>query len=237
MTDRRLVSAPNLVVGLSLIFLGIALVLDRLGLVQAMVLLKWWPVLAILFGAGLVAQALTVLGTTDAADVRHQPVVSPGFVLFAVVAFLVVTHVQRRHESSPSDAAADQVSVFVMMTSDEHTNRASHFRGGEVTSVMGRARLDLRQASIAPGEEVVLDVFTVMSRLELLVPEGWTVEVSAPRIIGRVRDERRPAPPDVSSATEAPDALEAIESPSPAPLSSRLVVRGLVLLGGVRIRS
>ena len=91
------------------------------------------------------------------------------------------------------------------------------FRGGEMTSVMGRSDLDLRQTTVAPGEEAVIEVFTLMGGSTIRVPEGWSVEMRAVSIVGGAKDRR-------SGARDVPGA-------------PRIVVRGFIMMGGLNIRS
>jgi hypothetical protein len=67
-----------------------------------------------------------------------------------------------------------------------------------MTSVMGRADLDLRSTTVAPGDEVVIEVFTLMGGATIRVPDGWIVDIRAAPIMGGVRD-RREGPRDVAS--------------------------------------
>ena len=59
-----------------------------------------------------------------------------------------------------------------------------------MTSIMGGTQLDLRQATLAPGEEAVVDIFTVMGGAVLHIPDGWTVDVQTTSVMGGVKDER-----------------------------------------------
>jgi hypothetical protein len=131
---------------------------------------------------------------------------------------------------------------------------------------MGGSKLDLRQAKIAPGTEAVVDVFTVMGGVELLVPRDWNVDVQLVPIMGGVNDDRNrternnrttrrgrdgrgdddlpPVPPPDASGTAAPDpstapAPEPVEPDAPVVLPAdapRLVVRGFIMMGGLAVK-
>ena len=60
-----------------------------------------------------------------------------------------------------------------------------------MTSIMGGTQLDLRQATMAPGEEAVIDVFAVMGGAIVRIPEGWIVDVQATSVMGGIKDQRR----------------------------------------------
>jgi hypothetical protein len=131
----------------------------------------------------------------------------------------------RRHtrESSRADAQ-DTLNIFVVMGGMKRNSTSQHFRGGEVTAVMGGAQLDLRQATIPPGEEAALDIFAVMGGCEIKVPPSWTVVTPIVPIMGGI-DDKRPA--------SLPGDAETFAG-KPAP---RLVLRGLLLMGGIEIKT
>ena len=214
---------PNLVVGIAITIAGTVLLLDRLGLLEVQQVLHLWPVLLTLFGVSIVVQAWKG-GTTSANADAGRPIVGPGFVLFLVIATVLATRVDGRRftpSGSPTDADIFMVGI---MGRDERVNVSPAFRGAEMTTVMGRARLDLRKATLASDGEPTIDIFGMMGAVEVIVPEGWTVDVQAHTIMGGVEDKRKPSP----------EGQEGGVSPPTAP---RLVIRGLVLMGALVIRS
>src|SRR5690349_11434849 len=64
-TRRNLVT-PNLVFGLCLVVVGGTLTLDKLGMVEAARVFRFWPLALVLFGISLVAQA--VIGGEEPTD-------------------------------------------------------------------------------------------------------------------------------------------------------------------------
>jgi hypothetical protein len=121
-----------------------------------------------------------------------------------------------------SDASeSDRVSVVSVMGRSEHTSRATPFQGANVTNVMGRSELDLSQATLTPGANATVQVFSAVGTVVLRVPSTWTVDTGAISAFGGVRDDR---------ATPA----EAEAPVGPAP---RLVLRGLVVFGRLTITS
>jgi hypothetical protein len=138
-------------------------------------------------------------------------------VWIAVVAALQVSGV-RTFNQSGSD---DRVRIFSVMGRGEHISRATAFEGADVTNVMGRSELDLRDATLAPGESAEVRVMSAMGGVIVRVPPAWTVDSGAVSAFGTIRDERirRPEP-------------EAGAGPAP-----RIVLRGVVLFGKLTIRS
>jgi hypothetical protein len=181
---------PNLVVGIVLTLVGLVLTLERMGTVVARDLLQYWPAVLILFGASVVVQALR-RGTDAVPDgPRQRPIVAPGSVfVWVIVAILVSTASQRRFVPV-GGSQEDRVSLFTVMGRDSRASDATNFRGAEMTSVMGRAELDLRRATLAPGEDAVIDVFGLMGEVRVIVPKEWSVDIQTTPIMGGVRDLR-----------------------------------------------
>jgi hypothetical protein len=240
-TDPRLRYAPNLALGICIMAIGIALMLDKLHVLEAERILRFWPVGLVLLGAGVVAQSLWPGTEEPAAEGKRRPSATPLLLLVVIVTgFLIGPRFQRRSNLVRNDAR-DTVSLFAVMGEDQRTSYATAFRGGEMSSFMGSNKLDLRQAMLAPGEEAVIDVFAMMGGVELRVPDGWTVVLQVVPVMGGVKDQRlhagdrraleaERAPADAGAPdTKAPEA-----NPSTAP---RVVVRGFIIMGGLVIKS
>jgi hypothetical protein len=127
--------------------------------------------------------------------------------------------------SSPPQYAdrSERLSMFAVWSSVRRASVASPFRGGDVTAIMGGGQLDLRLATIPPGEEAVLDIVAVMGGVEILVPSNWEVSTPIFPFMGGVEDKRFPP------LHTDPNAVRKE--------SGRLVLRGLVMMGGVHIKS
>lgn len=247
--ERRSAFTPNVVIGSGIILLGVALILERLGALDARTLLQYWPVLLILFGASLVIQALT------GSDRRPSPV-SGGWVIVVIVA-LFAWQAQRRGEPARAETNAETVSLVAVMGSDYRSSVAPQFRRADMTTLMGQTRLDLRQATLAPGAEAVVDVFALMGGAVVDVPRDWIVQIEAVPLLGRVRDAR--AQPELEEAdltglsrnerrrirrerersgliggNVTLEPLEPRPEDGPPP---RVILRGFVMMGGLTIRS
>jgi hypothetical protein len=115
-----------------------------------------------------------------------------------------------------SGAATDSTfSTFVMWSGIERKVSTQDFRGGDATAIMGGAEIDLRQAKM-PGGRAVVDVTVMWGGVELFVPGDWTVTVEALPLMAGIED-----------ATRAPA----------GEVRGNLVVKGVVLMGGVEIKN
>ena len=216
-----MMSLPNLVVGLAILALGVILTLQRLGIADATHLFEYWPVLLVLFGAGVALQALR---RQDPAGPQQRAILSPGVVLIILVVALFAWPDFRVGGTRERTTAERRIQAFSAMGSSHYTSLAADFEGARLGALMGRSTLDLRQAMIAPGEEAHVDVFTVMGRATILVPPEWEVDTSALPVMGRVSDDRTQTPSFDPS------------TPDPSGPRPRLLLRGFVMMGRIDIR-
>lgn len=146
------------------------------------------------------------------------------WVIAAILLVVVLLAQLPRAVGGSSDGSARVTSVM----GGARRVLAPGVRRTEVTTIMGGSRIDLRQVALQPGEELVINLLTVMGGVTILVPDGWAVDTQAVPVLGGLEDVR--VPPEWSQANGA--AASADGRPAP-----RLVLHGAVLMGGVRITS
>lgn len=230
---RRYVTA-QLVIGLVVLALGAAILLDNLGHPIGRYALQYWPAVLIVIGVSKILQARnmpgaigggififagawllgTRLGLIDQSFWRVLRTYWP-LILVAVGVSTIWRAVTRqgRDERELADSR-DLVSSSAFLGGLKRVNASPNFKGGEATAVMGGVMLDLRKAQISG--EAVLDVFAMWGGVELQVPEAWAIDLRVTPLLGGVDDKTR-------SVTD--------------PAAPRLVVRGTVLMGGVEIKN
>jgi predicted membrane protein len=230
---------PRLLVGLAIALFGVLLVFDRLNLAVAGQVLRFWPAVIIAVGALLFKQSRQVGGGANGVILmivgswlllNSLGIVRVGFwelfwpiVLIGIGAALVLQAMRQRDREAGGDSD-DTLNIFAVLGGAKRSSLSTRFRGGEVTAFMGGYQIDLRQATIPPGEEAVLEIFTAMGGGEILVPTTWTVATPIVPVMGGV-DDKRVAP--------LPGAID-ITGGKAAP---RLVLKGLILMGGLEIKS
>ena len=212
--EPRVRVTTNLAFGICLILLGTTLLLDRLQLIPASQLLRFWPVRLVLVEAALVIQSFQ---RVDPAQARSQQGFDGGHIFVWIIFAIIMSQVFNRGGFTARADSSETVNLVALLTHHQQVSNAVVFRGGEMTSVMGHSDLDLRKTTLAPGEEAVIEVFTLMGGTTIRVPEGWSVEVRTVPIAGGVKDRR-------SGARDIPGA-------------PRIVIRGFIMMGGLNIRS
>lgn len=249
--DTRLKLTPQLAMGICLTLFGVLLTLDRLHVVAASESLRMWPALLIIVGT-----SLFVHGRDSRSRIRGLIVIFIGawlllnalgvlragfwelfwpFAIIVLGARLIMQTLGRadRWSMPPSDGIQDlapslqsdggTVSLFAVLGHSKRTSHDKRFRGGEMTAFMGGCQLDLRQAAIAPGEEAIVNLFAMMGGHEIWVPPAWTVATEVVPLLGGVEDKRLPP-------------IEATPLPA-GEARPRLVIRGVVVMGGLTIKS
>ena len=229
-TERPFAVTPKFVLGVFVLIAGILLTLDSLDLVETSRYFRYWPAALIGMGAVVFAQArgvhdrskgalitlagaLLMLDAFDIIEVRFWELFWPAVMIVAGGSLIMQT--LRRHRE-PSLDSSESVSSFAIMGGVKRTSNANPFRHSDLTSIWGGCDLDLRQATIPPGEEALIDVFAMMGGHKIRVPEGWAVDSRVFPFMGGVED-RTTAPDDASAP--------------------RLVVRGAIIMGGLHLKN
>src|SRR4051794_39332933 len=192
------------VFGLMVIAIGVLFTLDNLDVIDAREYLQYWPVglVAIgvlklyhasrggqgwvggLFFVSIGAWMLIERIVYFRIDARE---VMPLFLVF-LGGYMVWRGFGGRRTVRPSDGHSTFSALAIMGGVSRRSNTQT-FRGADLTAVMGGCEIDLRQASIAPGTEAVIDVFAFWGGIEIKVPEDWTVSSRVVPIMGGIEDK------------------------------------------------
>lgn len=221
---------PQVLVGLLIVVFGLLLTAGNLGWVdrqQVLGLIRYWP---------LVISAIGVMQLV-AAESRSNRVFA-GILIFVglwltaeqVYAFRIhffqwwplllvlaggwlISRAWDR-ETAPPNTADFGGSEFAFWSGIKRRVASSSFKRADLTAIMGGIEIDLRQASTATGDAVI-DLFVLWGGIELTVPPDWAVDNHIVPIMGGVEDK--------STGTQA--------------ARHRLHLRGVVLMGGVEIKT
>lgn len=230
MVEYRPQITARVVLGLAVIALGVLWTLDNLDVLEADTVVRWWPVLVIGFGlaklfgfgtprSGTAGTVLLIAGTWLLAG-------GLGFgwadfsLLFPLILVALGVHLLTRSFRTQAlavstDDPSATLSTFAFWSGIDRKAVSQDFRGGDVTAVMGGADIDLRQARAAP-QGAVLDLFVWWGGVDIKVSENWKVVNEANVVMGGIEDKAKAPPPDARDT---------------------LILRGLVVMGGIEIKN
>ncbi|MGH7729878.1 MAG: LiaI-LiaF-like domain-containing protein [Candidatus Eiseniibacteriota bacterium] len=227
MADGRPKISVQLIFGLAVATLGVLFTLDNLDMIQSGRILRWWPVVLVLVGltrlwgsgprsqsvAGVLITAAGLVLLLGSLDLIHFGIwdLWPLVMVFAG-AFLVWRVTQRAKGGGQPVDPDDYANAFVMMGAVVRKMSSSQFRGGEATAFMGGVELDLRNAHPA-SSPVVMDVLAWWGGIELWVPPDWKVTSEVLPIMAGYEDKTKPQ----------------------ADAKTHLILRGLVVMGGIEV--
>ncbi len=218
--------------GLSLVLVGVGFLLNALGIPGVHdVVIKWWPAILVLIGigeliGGNVLGAATwlivgvVIGVVTTGLVTYSgdiwQIIWPIVLILLGLRLLVRPFKSKRaghfHHHASAHTFAGTSAVF---NGTEERIDSQDFKGSSVRAVFGGAKIDLRDAKIAP-EGAVIEVSAVFGGIEILVPKRTPVIMDISSVLGGHEDKRP---------------REEIDETLPT-----LTVRGEAVFGGVEIK-
>ena len=113
--------------------------------------------------------------------------------IFIVVGAGLILRRSRQRDSFELDDEKkndiDYVDDFAVLGGREIIVDSQNFKGGKLSAVFGGSSIDLRQANLAEGNNV-LDVFCMFGGTSIIVPQDWTVKVEVFSVLGGFSDKR-----------------------------------------------
>src|SRR5664279_664936 len=223
--------SPKLVVGVAIIVAGLVLTLDNLGLIEAHTIFKLWPLVLVVMGIAKLRQEgsgggmggwFLVLGGCflllfTFARGHVGEALAP--MLVVAVGILIVTKALKQHRGIPPELARseDFLQGTAIFGGFKRRVLTQAFKGGELTAIFGGIEVDLHQATLEAGQARI-DVFVLFGGGEIRVPDGWEIANRATAIAGALTDSTH-------------------HGPSTEEVRPRLVVTGLILFGGLEVKS
>jgi hypothetical protein len=220
----------RLIFGVVLVACGLMWTLENLGVPGIDDVLRWWPALLVVYGlvriTGLDGTRRVVSGVLVTLIGSYMVAREFGFIhvsifrLWPVWMIIIGSTLVWRSMRGPGAGrdASDRSTYprpFAFMGGNARKVESQDFVGLEATAVMGGVEADLTGAR-PRGREVVAEVFAWWGGIELIVPEDWHVVSEVTPVMGGVEDATRFAGGEAATT---------------------LVVRGLVVMGGIEIRN
>jgi predicted membrane protein len=221
---------PRLIIGFGILALGMLWTLDNLDVLRSEPITRWWPVVLVLIGivklfdghaSRILGALLVVVGgllLLDEARLLDFDLGTLFPLIIAVVGAKLIWEAMTRRRSRSGELTGDSDSVihsFALMSGVKRQSTSTEFRGGDANAIMGGVELDLRNAQIRPGDDVVIDAFAMWGGIEIRVPAEWRVVGDVLPIMGAFQDNSHP-------------------SGVPGPT---LTVRGTAIMGGIEVKN
>lgn len=186
-------------IGLSFLFIGFGILLHQMNVIDLPHLLSiGWPLILIFIG---IIQLIKRTSTSAVSGILFLFVgifflVDQWFglnvidylwpiLLIAVGLLIIFTRSRAKHAVHDEN----RIDSFVLLSGAEIRSQAPHFHGGSVTTVLGGADIDLRDAVFA--EDAKLDVTCVLGGVSIKVPQHVQVELSGFPVMGGWEDQTR----------------------------------------------
>jgi hypothetical protein len=180
-----------------LITLGALWLLDAANVLDAgSTIDHWWPVAVMALAVcAAVAERRISLGPTvlfvigALLLVAQLDVAKIDAVVWPVVAILAGLWllVNRSGWGRSRDLTSDRPDVVAVLGGADTSARSQHFRHANVSAVFGGATLDMREARLDPGATV--DALALFGGVDLIVPQGWRVDLGGLPIFGGYDDK------------------------------------------------
>ncbi|HSN68831.1 MAG TPA: DUF5668 domain-containing protein [Thermoanaerobaculia bacterium] len=214
----------RMVTGLLILGIGVAFLLDQMGVEEAEVLFEWWPVAFLALGLAALlnrtylgaliwfgAGTILLLPRLGFSEVDIWEVVALWPLMLSVAGLALVRQALR---PLPKTVFGEDAAIFragAFMSGNSHAIGSRDFAGGEAVACMGGCDIDLRGAELL-RDEATIDVLAFWGGIGIKVPESWTVENRVTPVLGGLDDK-----------TSGGDGKK------------RLILRGSAIMGGIEV--
>ncbi len=233
--DLRGRGRGGIVMGAILMLVGLAFLLDHLGIISIGNPLRFWPMLVVLVGvlnfisqrrawgtlwmlAGVLLQ-LNELGITHFGWAAFWPMMLIALGLFVMWGSFEWSNKRVASASAAGDPRTT-LNEAVVFGGLERRMTSQDFQGGDVTAIFGGVELDLTEANMQ-ANEATLAITAIFGGVELRVPPTWQVAFRGAPIFGGIEDKTRTA---------------RVDDPA-SPHLKTLVITGAVIFGGLEIKN
>ena len=233
--DLRGRGRGGIVMGGIFILIGLAFLLDHLGVISIGSLWRFWPLLIVFAGvmnflsqrrawgvllmfAGVILE-LNELGITHFGWAAFWPMM-----LIALGLFVMWGSFQWGSKPTVSTSGIGDprttLNEAVVFGGLERRMTSQDFQGGDITAIFGGVELDLTEANIQ-GTEATLAITAIFGGVEVRIPPNWQVAFRGAPIFGGIEDKTR---------------TSRVNDPANSNLKV-LVITGAVIFGGLEIKN
>ena len=210
--EPRVVDLGRLLIGLSIVTLGVLFLLDSADVLNAdRAIGHFWPVVLVAAGVFTLAErppsvvrgtlltgagVVLLLFTTDVLEENAWDYVWPALL---VLAGLAIAARWRGHAVLSGAREEDVVRATAVFGGPKLVSTAQQLRGAWLTAIFGGIELDLRGARPAP-DGASINVTTAFGGADIIVPKGWRISVRSTPIFGGLEDKTDHSEPPADDA-------------------------------------
>lgn len=210
---KRSFSVP--VFGIIVILAGLLYLFFNIGILPAIwkpVLFSWQALLVLLGLASLFHKnyfsgfTMTLFGVVflmprvaDAAGFYYSSATVNNIIwplVIILIGLAIVLHKSHRsrsnrifHHGRKTMMKEGIIDYNLIMNGVDEIYLGPEFKGGEINTIMGGMKLDLRKTAL-PAGDTTLKISSVMGGVTLLIPEDWPVEIHDGSFLGNFTDKR-----------------------------------------------
>lgn len=224
-------SNKRAILGVILVLIGAFLVIDNLNFLPYTIrnIFFSWEMILIVLGVILLTSRenkttgivlIIIGGFFLIPDVLHIPfefrrIFWPMIFILVGLAILFRRGGHRNNYSAGDQDYIDELSIF---GGSERMITSKNFKGGKVTYIFGGSTINLSQAELSKGENL-LDVFTIFGGGKFIVPRDWDIKVDVTSVFGGFSDKRLTDPNIVYDP------------------GKQLIIKGIVIFGGGEVHN
>jgi predicted membrane protein len=215
-----------------LLVIGVAFLLDNLGILPVDHLFRFWPLILIAAGVSKLMRrehrvwgisicligALFLLDNLGFAHFRWSQLWPLALIVGGVL--LIWNSLEARRNVPTTTVGPNTLNELAIFGGIERRVTTQSFEGGQATAIFGGIEIDLRLAGMA-ADSAILDVNTVFGGCEVRVPETWNIVTEGQGIFGGYSDSTRQT------------GVEDLTNPK----KKTLLIRGAAVFGGVEIKN
>jgi predicted membrane protein len=224
----------RVIIGVVLVLAGLALVIKNTGFFPDFIdhVIFSWPMLLVVIGlimtlsssektGGIIVMAVGgffMIPLVFRETFHMYNMFWPSIFIIIGIIFIVSRRKGWGSITSKGTAGDDFIDYVNVFSGGERQIISQNFQGGKISSVFGGIDLDLTQAKLAPGRNI-LEIACVFGGATILVPDTWFVTIEVTPVLGGFSDTRKLRPG------------RTVES------QSQLIIKGAVVFGGGEVKS
>ena len=186
----------RIITGLMVLSVGVAFFISNLGGYNfGEMFAIWWPSLLVVAGVILLIDnyknylwAIILIGFGGLYQLNRLDIIeaNPWHFLWPTIIIAVGLSILLRQSGKRPVDSKNSHNISAILSGADVKSGADDYSGGNITAIMGVAKLDLHNATIK--NDATLDIFGLMGSIELIVPRGVTVVNRVAYLMGGIED-------------------------------------------------